>query len=99
MTKADKEYFPHVFWYIVFVTAFGMGISIYSLIIDPTRIDIVLTFWLSTGVAMCMGYLVGKSSKENEKTPAPGTITGEVTGTISTEPSNSDTNQSNNNTE
>lgn len=63
-----KDHFKEIFWFIVGLCTFGAGLSIYAIYLDKTNIPIVLTFWLSTGVAAGIGYLVGNSAKQTSTT-------------------------------
>lgn len=82
----DENQFQYIFWFIVGVVAFGAGLSVYAMYLDKTRIDIVLTFWLSTAVAGCIGYLIGSSAKPPKKTGESGTTTATFEASVTTEP-------------
>lgn len=80
------EHFEKIYWFVVGVCAFGAFLSIYAIHVDKANTPIVLTFWLSTGVASCIGYLVGSSiSKAKGSDPVPGTTNIELSATTTTE--------------
>ncbi len=60
-----SDHFYYIYWFIVGICIFGAAISVYAVGIDSTRIDIVLTFWLSTAVSGGIGYLIGSSVKRS----------------------------------
>lgn len=62
MTEEQEHVrFKHLFWFAVFVVSFCMAFSIYIVVIDKTQIASLTTFWLSTGAAGCIGFIVGSS--------------------------------------
>lgn len=81
-----KDNFQYIFWYVVGLTVFGAGLSVYSIVLDKSNIPNVLTFWLSMGVATGIGYLVGNSAEKNKK-PAEGTATIDISATTETKES------------
>lgn len=85
------NHFNKIFWYIVFLTAFGMGFTIYLLVVFKGETaerfaDQMLMFWLSTAVSGGIGYLIGSSAPKNSAgaTP-PGTTTADISATITTD--------------
>lgn len=94
-----KDRFPYIFWFIVGLCVFGMGLTVFLIIYlpleDAKRIaDTSLIFWLSTAVAGGIGYLIGNSAKNSGKTPGePGSTTAQIHAEITTEPVNDKPNE------
>lgn len=88
------NHFKYIFWFIAFVTAFGMFLSVFVILVFPKDMagrfaDVALIFWLSTAVSGGIGYLIGSSvNKQPAKEQAPGTTTADISATITTEPIN-----------
>lgn len=62
----NEAHFNKIFWYIVFLTAFGMGFTIWTLIrfqgeTAERFADQAIIFWLTSAVGGGIGYLIGSS--------------------------------------
>lgn len=84
------DHFKMIFWFIVGLTAFGMFLSIFLIMVFPSETaarfgDTALIFWLSTAVSGGIGYLIGSSVQKTGQTS--GTTTAEMSATITSEPS------------
>lgn len=64
--KQEHSRFKHLFWFSVGVVMFCMGFSVYIIHKDKTQIAAVQTFWLSTGAAGCIGFIVGSSVSKSK---------------------------------
>jgi len=87
--SGSDNHFKYIFWFIVGVTAFGMFISIFVIIMFPKDMagrfaDVALIFWLSTAVSGGIGYLIGSSAQKNPGNAT--TTTAEVSATIKSDP-------------
>lgn len=87
----SNSQFKMIFWFVVFLTAFGMAFTIYLLVVfkgDAAErfADQMLMFWLSTAVGGGVGYLIGSSApKNNAGATPPGTTTADISATITTD--------------
>lgn len=84
------NHFRYIFWFICGVTAFGMFMSVFVIVVFPKDMaarfaDVALIFWLSTAVSGGIGYLIGSSVGKTKEIPA-GTTTADISATITTEP-------------
>lgn len=84
----QDNHFNKIFWFAVGVALFAAAYSVYVTIIDKTHIAMILTFWLSTGAAGSIGYLIGASvkGKASEGNAPEGTTKADFTASIITEP-------------
>jgi hypothetical protein len=88
--SSSTDHFKMIFWFIVGLTAFGMFLSVFLVMIFPKETaarfgDTALIFWLSTAVSGGIGYLIGSSVQKTNSTPG-GTTTAQMSATIQTEP-------------
>ena len=90
---ANKDHFYHVFWFIVGLCAYGMGLTIFLIVFMPEKTaeriaDTALIFWLSTAVSGGIGYLLGSNATQNKKNQNETVVQtpDSVTATITTEP-------------
>lgn len=79
MKEPNTDHFNKIFWFVVGICTFGAAISVYAIYRDASRIDMVLTFWLSTAVAGGIGYLIGSSANQIPKKAAPANAEGTTT--------------------
>jgi hypothetical protein len=85
MENKDKH-FDLIFWYVVSLTAFGMAFSIFCVVWFDQKVserfaDTAHIFWLSTGVAGGIGYLLGSSAPKRTANKH-GETTAEISATI-----------------
>lgn len=91
---SNEHHFRFIFWFIVFLTAFGMFLTIYLMIrfkgeVAERFADQAMIFWLTTAVGGGIGYLIGSSMNkpvENKPSTTPGKTTAEISVTAVTEP-------------
>lgn len=85
-----NDHFSKIFWYIVFLTAFGMGFTVWTLIrftgeTAERFADQAIIFWLTSAVGGGIGYLIGSSMNRNKPSPPEGSSTDTTTETKITE--------------
>lgn len=93
MTAQNQDnHFSKIFWFIVFLTAFGMGLTIYLMVrfkgeVAERFADQAMIFWLTTAVGGGIGYLIGSSMNKpnNNAATVPGTTKADISATIITE--------------
>jgi hypothetical protein len=95
MNEHNNHHFKFIFWFIVFLTSFGMFLTVYLMVrfkgeVAERFADMSMVFWLTTAVGGGIGYLIGSSMNkpvENKITnTSPGKTTAEITANITTEP-------------
>lgn len=89
----NDHHFDKIYWFIVFLTGFGMFLTVYLMIrfkgdVAERFADQAMIFWLTSAVGGGIGYLIGSSM--NKPTPTkpgsqPGTTTADISATITTE--------------
>lgn len=93
MPENHDNHFDKIFWFIIFLTAFGMFLTVYLMIrfkgeVAERFADMAMVFWLTSAVGGGIGYLIGSSMNKpsNAKgTATPGTTTADISATIVTE--------------
>lgn len=89
----NDHHFDKIYWFIVFLTAFGMFLTIYLMIrfkgdVAERFADQAMIFWLTSAVGGGIGYLIGSSMNkptQAKQTAQPGTTTADISATITTE--------------
>lgn len=89
--NSGNDHFNMIFWFIVGLTAFGMFLSVFLIMVFPKETaarfgDTALIFWLSTAVSGGIGYLIGSSIQKTSSSGPTGTTTAEMTATITQQP-------------
>lgn len=85
-----NDHFNKIFWYIVYLTSFGMGFTVWLLLRfsgDSAErfADQAMIFWLTSAVGGGIGYLIGSSMNRNKPSPPEGSSTDTTTETKITE--------------
>lgn len=92
MSDIKDNHFNKIFWFIVYLTSFGMLLTIFLIQhfsgdVAQRFADQSMIFWLTTAVGGGIGYLIGSSiSRPDKKTPdvVDGTTTADISATITT---------------